>query len=340
MIGLARRCATWWLAALLLARSPRAGRVAVARSDNETRFVPQSPAPFHSFLQEPGVEPYVENPSGWRTFQPHSDQIDTSKMPMKLEDELSRSMFKGLTDLNNEQLNSLNIDGPDGMQMKHIKNIAPEAPQGTMRDELASGKTNTGGPLEWRQEPDQRMKGGKERKAGTNIAATTYEVGRYKFGQQCTQAASPQFRNSKRISITFMNNRFGGKMPPLVIATVHKPRTHDVWDHAYNANIIDVTPHGFVVEVARLDRDAGWCYELDLEWMAYGFATGDEQMIDRDPEPWMPFDTTYPIKPPPPPPPPPMRGQGLDLATADNDGKMHPEPILPEDPNHPRPVDE
>ena len=69
-------------------------------------------------------------------------------------------------------------------------------------------------------------------------------------------------------------------MPPLVLVTVHKPRTAEAWDHAYNANLVDVTPHGFVVEVSRLDKDAGWCYELDLLWMAYGFATGDEQSID------------------------------------------------------------
>ena len=55
------------------------------------------------------------------------------------------------------------------------------------------------------------------------------------------------------------------------------------------------TPHGFVVEVSRLDKDAGWCYELDLQWMAYGFATGDEQAIGRDPEPFEP-----PKKPPAP----------------------------------------
>ena len=88
-----------------------------------------------------------------------------------------------------------------------------------------------------------------------------------------------QFRNSKRLAITFMNNRFGGRMPPLVLLTVHKPRTLEAWDHAYNANLIDVTPHGFVVEVSRLDKDAGWCYELELSWMAYGFASGDEQSI-------------------------------------------------------------
>ena len=53
----------------------------------------------------------------------------------------------------------------------------------------------------------------------------------------------------------------------------------DAWDHAYNANVIDVTPNGFVVEVSRLDKDSGWCYELDLHWMAYGFAEGDEQSV-------------------------------------------------------------
>ena len=37
-------------------------------------------------------------------------------------------------------------------------------------------------------------------------------------------------------------------------------------------DLIDVTSHGFIVEVARLDKDAGWCYDLDLTWMAYGFA--------------------------------------------------------------------
>ena len=68
--------------------------------------------------------------------------------------------------------------------------------------------------------------------------------------------------------------------------TVQKPRTDAAWDHAYSANLIDVTPHGFVVEVARLDKDAGWCYELELQWMAYGFAVGDEQMIGRDPDPY------------------------------------------------------
>ena len=93
-----------------------------------------------------------------------------------------------------------------------------------------------------------------------------------------TRAASAQFKNSKRFTVDFMNSKFGGAMPPLVLVTVVKPR--DVaWDHAYNANLVDVTPNGFVVEVARLDRDAGWCYELELQWMAYGFATGDEQDI-------------------------------------------------------------
>ena len=62
------------------------------------------------------------------------------------------------------------------------------------------------------------------------------------MGEQCTQAASAQFRKSKRISVTFMNDRFGGRMPPLVLLTVHKPRTVEAWDHAYNANLIDVTP--------------------------------------------------------------------------------------------------
>ena len=102
-------------------------------------------------------------------------------------------------------------------------------------------------------------------------ASTTYEVGRYRVGQQCTRAASAQFKNSKRFTVDFMNSKFGGAMPPLVLVTVVKPR--DVaWDHAYNANVIDVTSHGFIVEVARLDKDAGWCYDLDLTWMAYGFA--------------------------------------------------------------------
>ena len=31
------------------------------------------------------------------------------------------------------------------------------------------------------------------------------------------RAASAQFRNSKRLAITFMNNRFGGRMPPLLL---------------------------------------------------------------------------------------------------------------------------
>ena len=73
------------------------------------------------------------------------------------------------------------------------------------------------------------------------------------------------------MSIPFMNDRFGGAMPPLVLLTVQKPRER-AWDHAYMANLVDVTPSGFVVEVSRLDRDAGWCYDLDLMWMAYGFA--------------------------------------------------------------------
>ena len=33
-----------------------------------------------------------------------------------------------------------------------------------------------------------------------------------------------QFRNSKRLSVTFMNEHFGGAMPPLVLITVQKPR--------------------------------------------------------------------------------------------------------------------
>jgi hypothetical protein len=30
-----------------------------------------------------------------------------------------------------------------------------------------------------------------------------------------------------------------------------------------------------MIEVSRVDRDAGWCYDLDLMWMAYGFAKPD-----------------------------------------------------------------
>ena len=284
-----------WLAALHiivleLVANARAARVTFARSENETRWVHRPPAAAEaaadaSFLQT--AEPYVEQPKGWRTWQPNSDEVSTAN-GMSNEDRLQRSMFKGLTDLNNEQLNPINIKGPKGMfgedQHKYVKNIDDSAPQGS------SGKKKPpGGPLEWRQMPELRGVGGVERKAATNVAATTYEVGRYRVGEQCTHAASAQFRNSKRLTITFMNNRFGGRMPPLVLVTVHKPRTDQAWDHAYNANVIDVTPNGFVVEVSRLDKDAGWCYELDLLWMAYGFATGDEQAIGRDPELYEPM---------------------------------------------------
>merc|ERR1739841_430607 len=40
-------------------------------------------------------------------------------------------------------------------------------------------------------------------------ASTTYEVGRYRVGQQCTRAASAQFKNSKRFTVDFMNSKFG-----------------------------------------------------------------------------------------------------------------------------------
>ena len=244
------------LLVLLIAPRIHGARVTFAQSANETRWV-HRPAPGQlSFLQT--AEPYVENPDGWRTWQPNSVPL-TDALKYK------RSMFKGLTDLNNEQLNPIKLAGPAGKQDGFAEGASDAAPQGAM-------------PLRWRQDPAQ-LGFGKERKADVNIAATTYEVGRYKVGSQCTQAASAQFRNSKRLAITFMNNRFGGRMPPLVIATVQKPRTLEAWDHAYNANLVDVTPNGFVVEVARLDRDAGWCYELELQWMAYGFATGDEQGI-------------------------------------------------------------
>lgn len=268
------------LVAVLLATA-HAARVTFARSVNETRWVPRhdgiaagaSPMLHAAFLQT--REPYVDNDakSGWRTWMPNGETVNG----LSPRETLQRSMYKGLTDLNNEQLNpiKLSIGGDD--QSGFAKQIDGQHPQGPE-------------PLKWRQRPKKAGTLGNEdgegeggsRDAADKVATTTYEVGRYKVGTQCMQAASAQFRNSKRLTITFMNNRFGGRMPPLVVATVHKPRTEEAWDHAYNANLIDVTPHGFVVEVARLDKDAGWCYELDLLWMAYGFANGDEQSIGGD----------------------------------------------------------
>ena len=218
----------------------------------------------------------IDNPDAWGAT-PSLTDMDPTEVDKYV------SGLWASSESDKEQLKLERANKFQGVNL-YVKNIDDSAPQGS------SGKKKPpGGPLEWRQMPELRGVGGVERKADKNVAATTYEVGRYRVGEQCTHAASAQFRNSKRLTITFMNNRFGGRMPPLVLVTVHKPRTDQAWDHAYNANVIDVTPNGFVVEVSRLDKDAGWCYELDLLWMAYGFATGDEQAIGRDPEPYEPM---------------------------------------------------
>ena len=36
--------------------------------------------------------------------------------------------------------------------------------------------------------------------------------------------------------------------------------------------LLAAVEHFLVWQVSRVDRDAGWCYDLDLMWMAYGFA--------------------------------------------------------------------
>ena len=132
-----------WLAALHiiaaeLIANARGARVTFARSENETRWVHRPPAAEVSFLQT--AEPYVEQPKGWRTWQPNSDEVSTAN-GMSNEDRLQRSMFKGLTDLNNEQLNPINIKGPKGMfgedQHKYVKNIDDSAPQGSSGKKLS-----------------------------------------------------------------------------------------------------------------------------------------------------------------------------------------------------------
>ena len=128
-----------------------AGRVTFARSADETRWGhrPGGGAPSSSFLQEPTVT----DPRGWRTWQPNGD----TKAGMTDEEKLQRNMFKGLTDLNNMQLNPLKIRAPDSdkatnkdedLQARFAKGVDPKDGRRIDEDHPQGREV-----LKWRQQP-------------------------------------------------------------------------------------------------------------------------------------------------------------------------------------------
>ena len=157
-------------------------------------------------------------------------------------------------------------------------------------------------------------------RARAQAAMTTFEVGRYRIGSQCTHAASAQARSVRawpvcptapspthaplvavpqleaaerhvheralwrRDAAARADHRAEApregartacarpvRVPVSAPSSSLSPARAQAWDHAYLANLIDVTPHGFMVEVppdaaepappaapARRAVDAAW----------------------------------------------------------------------------------